>query len=129
MKEIQLVRDGVPDGPVVEPSSQEVTEAIRQMDGEERSQVALFVDDHHSLTIGGGPNGFVCCVIIEKSAKVLLARTRPPVDEEEWVEVVSGQPDEYPVSEVVQISAVIQAAEHFLKTGALHPELLWANEL
>lgn len=106
------------------PSLEQVEDAVRSLDGDQRSTMTIYVTDERYMLIGGGGNHYICEVFPETTRLLNLG---VPEDSDQYVTVVVGQPGEYWQGECVPLHTVLQAARHFADTGEMDGSLLWSE--
>jgi hypothetical protein len=107
-----------------EPALVDVEAALKSLDGNRHTLIALEGADH-SLLLGGGPSAYVV-VSMEKDESWTLcgdAPAEPPVSI-----VVGGQLGEYSGDIVVGLPAARQAAEYYLLHHGRDPALRWKTD-
>jgi hypothetical protein len=102
-----------------------VKEAVRRLEGAERTLVTLQGPGTSHLAVGGSAaTGMVVYATFDNDTFYQL--TNPEAREDEIVEVVAGgQTGDYPARMVVGLSVAFQAAEEFAEGGVLSSQLAW----
>jgi immunity protein Imm1 of predicted polymorphic toxin system len=102
-----------------------VNEAVRRLEGAERTLVTLQGPGTSHLAVGGSAaTGMVVYATFDNDTFYQL--TNPEAREDEIVEVVAGgQTGDYPARMVVGLSVALQAAEEFAEGGVLSSQLAW----
>ncbi len=116
------------DSPVPEvdfPAWDEVETAIRSLDGKNRDQVILIIDDGHSLLIGGGECGVYFCEAELPNGQFVL--TDPSKSSEKTLTIMNGQPGDYVESHTIDLNAVLAAAKSFYDLADIAISLTWAK--
>jgi hypothetical protein len=97
-------------GSVQLPTWNDVVTAIQALNGRNRSEVGLFVNDETYLQVGGGAGTYICSIRCDGKLHVLFTSEKDP-HETQWV--LAGQGSDYPVNECVPIEPIIDVAEWF----------------
>jgi len=115
---------GAYDGPTewTNPDWQTAEARIRSLNGKERDQVVLVMDDETSLLIGGGPDVFVCSVMTVKGEYQIA---NPRLSKDQVVKVMNGQLTEYVAAHTSDFENVLLAAKWFFLNGDIDPSLSW----
>ena len=111
---------------VVNPTWQEIRNALSCLDGSHRSTVIIGHDDPelNYLAFGGGANGqYRCFAVTNEGDEVSLVN--PNENSTEVVEVFMGQRSRIPKSHCASIDDVIRAALYYAQTSSLDPCLTW----
>jgi hypothetical protein len=111
---------------VVNPSWQEIRNALSGLDGTQRSTVIIGHEDPelNYLACGGGANGQYRCFAVTKDGDEVTL-VNPEENSTDVIEVFMGQKSRVPKSHCVSIDDVIKAAFHYAQTSSLDPCLAW----
>jgi hypothetical protein len=110
-----------------DPTWEQIQDAILELDGKNRNEVEVRLDDVGSLIIGGGDNKRYIVVYIpeddsERSYPVTLVdETLTGSD----VTLTVQTPATYPARMAVALPLVLQVTEHFYRTGLLPENAFW----
>lgn len=105
------------------PSWDDIKWAIRSLDGDNRDQAILIVDEGHNLLIGGGRDGvFYCETELAHGRFVLTDPSRP---KDKTVTIMNGQPGDYVENHTVDLNAILNAAEWFFYDADTFKSLAW----
>jgi hypothetical protein len=108
---------------VQRPTWKQIEDAIRQMDGHDRCEVIIIVDDETYLLLGdGADNRYVCEAENPDGNFALCDPTQP---EGELVDIFNGQPSLYEARHVVDLGRVLQATRYFATKREMDPSLIW----
>lgn len=108
------------------PTTEEIREAIEQLDAERHSLVTLHANGDVTIAVGGGDGRFVVFATFDNQ---LFYNLLGPGDPAKLVEVfVGGQIGEYPENTVVDRSSALSAAMTFAQTGELDSRFSWAEQ-
>ncbi|WP_204101856.1 MULTISPECIES: hypothetical protein [Spirulina sp. CCY15215] len=106
----------------------QVKDAIKRLDGVEKTMLILSVDDDVYMTIAGGNNGRYICEITnerEDSMFALLSTSKNPVSK---VAIVAGKQEGlYDSSLCLSLNEVFEASEFFCIYGKKNPNQCWKN--
>lgn len=105
------------------PSWDDIEQSIKEMDGETKTMVGLMMQDaDHHMMIGGGGNKFILNINTGDAVHFLIDLNK---SEDDFVEVMAGQPSEYPENQVVELNTVIAAAKYYFDKGEPDPTSSW----
>ena len=115
---------------IEKPMWKEVEQAIRGLNGLNRSDVYLTPDPHEPETflgVGGGPEHFLVTGSVNGETFPTLMNAGP-MNAGEVALTVGGQSAEYPANWIHNISAVLVATKVYWQTGQFAGEgLVWEN--
>ena len=101
-------------------------EALSRLDGNRTDCVWIEIEDVGTLSIGGGPSGFV---VLSFPSDGSSSHVVTGEDDGTTVELqVGGQTGIYPSVMVLPATSAFEIAERFLLSGAFDPALKWVED-
>jgi hypothetical protein len=95
------------------PTWGDVENSIHNMDGESLTMVGLMLNDSgQHMMIGGGPEEFVVSITTDEIVYFLIDVNQ---SEDEYQEIMAGQPSEYPENQIVNLETVMVVAKHYFE--------------
>lgn len=109
------------------PSWTDIETAIKRLDGESRTQVAIGADGEMHLSVGGGEKGqYVVYATFDNMKFYTLLSDQPSETEVELV--AGGQVGNYSGKIVVGLAPALMAAKTFAESGEIDRRLNWQEE-
>src|SRR5262245_61175203 len=105
------------------PIWKQIEDAVIQMDGHGRCEVAIVVDEEHYLLLGGGADDRYVCQAENSEGNFVLCDLSQP--EGKVVPINDGQPSLYESGHVVDRGKVLQATRYFATRLGMDPSLVW----
>jgi hypothetical protein len=115
VRNLECVRDN--------PTSLDVTQAIRRLDQRRHTLVALETDGEAHMLVGGGNGEYIVSATLDGLTFLNLVTT--PVHQEEVRVVVGGQEGLYASELIIAQDATLEAALTFTERGQLAPSFRW----
>ena len=113
----------IPGHIVQRPTWKQIEDAIRQMNGHDRCQVIVMIDEETYHLLGGGADDRYVCEAENPDGDFALCD--PTQSEEELVDIFNGQPALYAARHVVDLARVLQATRYFATKREMDPSLVW----
>jgi hypothetical protein len=109
---------------ICEPRWDAIERAIRQLDGKFRTQIILWRTESEFMVVGGGNNGMYSCGLVDQSGAdfVIIDERR---DKGGHVVVPCGQPTAISNEEVIDLAAVLLAANEYAESGQRCDQVKW----
>lgn len=105
---------------------EEVLQAVRRLNGRNKTLIELIVDEATYLTVGGGNEGrYVCYITSGEQMHNLVNPDALPG--EQTVIVAGGQRGEYDAKLCCGIEEVMRAVQYFAAHGAPNPDQNWES--
>jgi hypothetical protein len=105
------------------PKWSDVENSIRNMNGESLTMVGLMLNDSgQHMMIGGGPEEFVVNINIDEMVYFLIDANN---SEDEYKEIMAGQPSEYPENQIVDLNTVLVVAKYYFEAGRAESNYEW----
>lgn len=103
----------------------EIEAAVRNLNGRERDLLLIELPSGKCLTVGGGPELFICEVAENDTERWCLQSEASP---DELIQLsVGGSHVEYPADWCVNLQAILTAVRSFINAGTRNPQLHWAQ--
>jgi len=109
---------------ITDPDMTKIEQAIRALDGSERTLVLLKTDGVAHMGIGGGTAN-VYFVYVTFDDVEFLAPTIPVTEPGTMVMNIGGQEGEYSKEHCVDLAVALSAARAFAASGILEPSINW----
>lgn len=106
------------------PTLDQIEQAIRALDNDNKTLVMLTADEDHWLGIAGGGEISVYLVTITEDDTFYLAVTPDAPAKDVWL-VAGGQGSDRPLRECVRLDAALRAARTYALDGSLDSSLTW----
>lgn len=114
--------------PIVGPTWVQIADAIRKLDGVERTLVCLGEPSGPSLMVGGGNEGlYLVNYLVDLDSQENFVLSDPSAYGE-GAEICAGdQVSVYPIQWCVSLEMALAACGHYLKTGQMMPQGTWVR--
>jgi hypothetical protein len=118
---------GPAESQILEPTWAQVDEAIRALNGQDKSMVMLDAGlEVPHMCIGGGDGRYIAYVTYDNL--VFFNLTDPSLDDSMCSLIAGGQRGDYPGRQCVDLPLVLRAAQTFAKSGKHEPSLRWTRD-
>jgi hypothetical protein len=110
------------------PSWEDVEEAVRALDGDERNDVYLEGPGEAMMVIGGGPHHYVISVDVpdDQVGVKHFSAVNPAARPDETIDVVvGGQLSDWPANLIVDLDVALSAARSYYRDGTLAASTQW----
>jgi Immunity protein Imm1 len=102
------------------PTEEQLLDAVRRLDGHQRTLVSCNLLDGRNFMVGGGPTHYVVCL---GDPETQHYDTLPGAGGDEWIAIrAGGQDGDYPAKEVVDRAQALEAASRVWHAGELPVE-------
>jgi len=109
---------------IEKPELAKIENAIRALDGRQKTLVSLESEGPARMDIGGGNGGYYV-VSATVDGQQFSTVTRPSKGQSTVRIIAGGQPGDYPADLAVDLDTALQAARAFAASGALDGSLRW----